>query len=238
MNMRRMMGWLLAIAGIAALPLAKAQTLVGSEDSSGTVASASTTHQLPELTYMRPTQKMKLRNYLFDTFGPYPIIGAAFAAGINQADNAPPEWKQGAEGYAKRLGSDFGIAGVSTTARYALSEAFKEDTLYYPCECTGFLPRLSHAMISTFTARRGEDGHRVFSIPDLIAPYAGSMTAVYAWFPDRYNYKDGFRIGNYSLLGYIGGNIAQEFFAHGSHSLLSRMHLSTSQPAPTAGSNP
>ncbi len=238
MNTRRMVVLLLAIAGFAALPLTKAQTLVGLEDSPGTVASASSTHELPDLTYRPPTQKMKLRNYVFDTVGPYPIVGAALAAGINQADNAPPEWKQGAEGYAKRFASDFGIAAVSTTTRYALSEAFKEDTLYYRCECTGFFPRLSHAVISTFTARRGEDGHRVFSIPDLIAPYAGSMTAVYAWYPDRYNYKDGFRIGNYSLLGYIGGNIAQEFLTHGSHSLLSRMHLSNAQPVPTTGSNP
>jgi hypothetical protein len=235
MNMRRMMSFLLVIAGFAALPLAKAQMLV---DSPGTVASASTTNNLADIPYTRPTEKTKLHNYFLDTVGPYPILGAAFAAGINQANNAPPEWKQGAEGYAKRFGSDFGIAGVSTTARYALSEAFREDTLYYPCECKGFLPRLSHAMISTFTARRGDDGHRVFSIPDLIAPYAGSMTAVYAWYPDRYNYKDGFRIGNYSLLAYIGGNVAQEFLAHGPHSLLSRMHLSNSHPAPTARSNP
>jgi hypothetical protein len=238
MIMRRIMGFWLAIAALAALPLAKAQMLVDSEDSSGTLASTGTTQELPDSPYTRPSEKVKLRNYFLDTVGPYPIIGAALVAGINQANNAPPEWKQGAEGYAKRFGSDFGIAGVSTTARYALSEAFKEDTLYYPCECKGFFPRLSHAMISTFTARRGENGHRVFSIPDLIAPYAGSMTAVYAWFPDRYNYKDGFRIGNYSLLGYIGGNIAQEFFAHGSQSLLSRMHLSTAQPASTTGSNP
>ena len=238
MNMRRMIGLLLAIAGFAALPLAKAQRLVGSEDSSGTVASTGTVHELPDLPYTRPTQKMKLRNYFLDTVGPYPIVGAAFAAGINQADNAVPEWKQGAEGYAKRFGSDLGIAGVSTTTRYALSEAFKEDTLYYRCECKGFFPRLSHAVISTFTARRGEDGHRVFSIPDLIAPYAGSMTAVYAWYPDRYNYKDGFRIGNYSLLGYVGGNIALEFLFSGPHSLLSRMHMNNAHGAPTAGSNP
>jgi hypothetical protein len=235
MNMRRLMSLLLAITGFAVVPFAKAQTLV---DSPGTVASIDTANDQPNLPYTRPTEKTKLHNYFLDTVGPYPIIGAAFAAGINQANNAPPEWKQGAEGYAKRFGSDFGIAGVSTTARYALSEAFKEDTLYYPCECNGFLPRLSHAVFSTFTARRGDDGHRVFSIPDLIAPYAGSMTAVYAWYPDRYNYKDGFRIGNYSLLAYIGGNVAQEFLARGPHSLLSRMHLSNSHPAPTSGSNP
>jgi hypothetical protein len=181
---------------------------------------------------------MKLRNYFFETFGPYPIVGAALAAGIGQADNAVPEWKQGAEGYGKRFASDFSIAAVGTTTRYALARAFKEDTLYYRCECKGFFPRLSHAVISTITARRGDDGHRVFSVPDLVALYAGSMTAVYAWYPDRYNYKDAFRMGNYSLLGYLGGNIALEFFFGGPHSLLSRMHLNNARGAPSSGSNP
>jgi hypothetical protein len=80
--------------------------------------------------------------------------------------------------------------------------------LYYRCECKGVFPRLGHAVISTLTARRGEDGHRVFSLPALVAPYAGTMTAVYGWYPGRYDDKDAFRMGNYSLLGYVGGNIA------------------------------
>jgi hypothetical protein len=41
------------------------------------------------------------------------------------------------------------------------------------------------------------------------------MTAVYAWYPNRYNAKDALRMGNYSLLGYVGGNIALEFFFSG-----------------------
>jgi hypothetical protein len=119
------------------------------------------------------------RNYFFDAYGPYPIFGAALTAGIDQLGNSPPEWNQGVEGYSKRFGSNLGIAAVGTTTRYGLSEAFSEDTLYYRCECRGVFPRMSHALISVFTARRGEDGHRVFSFPALVAPYAGSMTAVY-----------------------------------------------------------
>jgi hypothetical protein len=192
----------------------------------------------PDQPYTRPTQAIKLRNYFFDAFGPYPIVGAAIMAGISQASNGIPEWKQGAEGYGKRFGSGFGIAAVTTTTRYALSEAFKQDSLYYRCECTGVFPRLGHAVISTFTARRGSDGHRVFSIPALVAPYAGSMTAVYGWYPNRYGAQDAFRIGNYNLLAYMGANIALEFFYSGPHSLLSRMHLNNGHGAPNSGSNP
>jgi hypothetical protein len=93
-------------------------------------------------------------------------------------------------------------------------------------------------VVSTLTARRGEDGHRVFSVPALIAPYAGSMTAVYAWYPGRYDGKDALRMGNYTMLGYVGGNIALEFLYGGPHSLLHRMHLPNGPAALNPGSNP
>jgi hypothetical protein len=234
MTMRRFMFLLFVTASLAALPVrGNAQAFADSKDSSPTVANATPT-QL-DLTYTRPPQSTKLHNYVFDAFGPYPIVGAAAVAGFNQTYNTPPEWKQSAEGYGKRFASDFGIAAVSTTTRYALAEAFKEDTLYYRCECTGVFPRLRHAVLSTLTARRGEDGHRVFSVPSLVSPYVGTMTAVYGWYPDRFGAKDAFRMGNYNLLGYLGGNIALEFLYSGPHSLLSRMHLNNTHGAPTPG---
>jgi len=211
------------------------QPLPDSGNFSGTVAS--TTSAQPDLPYTRPTHTTKLHNYLFDAFGPYPMVGAALTAGISQVSHGIPDWKQGMEGYGKRFASDFGIAAVSTTTRYALSEAFKQDALYYRCECTGVFPRLRHAVISTLTARRGADGHRVFSFPALVAPYAGTMAAVYGWYPGRYGAKDALRMGNLNLLAYMSGNIALEFFYSGPHSLLSRMHLNNGHGAPTSGSN-
>jgi hypothetical protein len=243
--MKKLRSILLVIAVLAVLPaLANAQALADSESSSRT--DTGTTQAQPDLTYRRPLEATRLHNYVFDAFGPYPLVGAAFAAGINQANNSPPEWKQGAGGYSRRFGSNFGIAAISTTTRYGLAQALREDTLYYHCECKGVLPRLRHAVISTVTARRGKDGHRVFSPPALIAPYAGTMTAVYAWYPGRYNGKDALRMGNYVMLGYVGGNIALEFFYSGPHSLLSRMHLNNAHAAPSpatgsalrSGSNP
>jgi hypothetical protein len=178
----------------------------------------------PSLVYTRPSEKTRLRNYFWDVLGPYPLLGAAAAAGINQLDHTPPEWRQGFAGYTRRFGSDFGIAAVTTSTRYGLARAFGEDTIYYRCECKGLLPRLRHAVISTFSARRGEDGHRVVSFPAIVSPYAGTITAVYAWYPERYGAKDAFRMGNYSLLGYVGANVAREFLYGGPHSLLSRIH--------------
>jgi hypothetical protein len=58
------------------------------------------------------------------------------------------------------------------------------------------------------------------------------------WYPGRYNAMDGFRMGNYSLLGYVGANVALEFLYSGSHSWLTRMHLNNTHGAPNPGSNP
>lgn len=232
---RRTMLLVLITAALAAIPMARPQALVSSENSS--VTTAITTPAKLDFTYVRPTERTKANNYIFDTFGPYPIAGATFAAGINQWTNSPPEWGQGAEGFGKRFGSNFAISAIGTTTRYGLAEAFNEDTLYYRCECRGSFPRLRHAVISTVTGRRGVDGHPSFSFSALVAPYAGSMTAVYGWYPNRFAAKDAFRMGNYSLLEYMGGNIALEFFYRGPHTLISRMHLNNGHGSTIPGPN-
>lgn len=252
MKTPRALSLLMLVVGLAALaPLGKPQSApelragssiddssAGSSNSgSSSSASSSSTKTPLDLTYHRPTEKMKLRNYLFDTFGPYPIAGAAILGAINQADKTPPEWGQGFKAYGERTGSDFGIAIVTTTTRYALAEALHEDTIYYRCECQGVFRRLGHAVISTVTARHGDDGRRRLSFPAIVAPYAGTMTAVYAWYPDRYGIKDGLRMGNYALLAFVGGNVAREFIYGGPHTLF-RHRGHSEHPEPAAQSIP
>lgn len=195
------------------------------ESTHHSIFSRSTGNTEPGQAYERPSERTKLHNYLFDAFGPYPFIGSAGAAGIAQARGVPPEWGEGWDAYGVRVASYYGISLISTSTRYTLAEAFREDTLYYRCECSGFMPRLGHALISTVTARRGDDGHRTFSFPALAAPYAGSMIGVTAWFPRRFEPMDGFRIGNYNLLYQGITNIALEFVYGGPHTLLSHTPL-------------
>ena len=184
MKMHRIAPLLYAFSALAALsPCVMAQEPASTGSSSVTAASASqgTTPGQRVPTYVRPTEKTKLHNYLFDAFGPYPIAGALIVAGIDQAKTSPPvpEGGQGAGAFGERFGSNFGIAAITTTTRYGLAKAFREDALYYQCECKGVFRRLGHAVISTLTARRGDDGHREFSVPDVVSPYVGTMTAVY-----------------------------------------------------------
>jgi nitrate reductase NapE component len=231
----RVVPLLIAIAGLGALiPVVRAQSVADTSFSSSNAVAPSPSNVQPqlELAYKPPTERAKLRSYLFDTFGPYPIAGAAIMGGFDQADKTPPEWGQGAGAYGERVGSNFGIEMVTTTTRYALAEAFHEDTLYYRCECQGVFHRLGHAVISTVTARHGNDGHRRFSFPALVAPYTGSMTVVYGWYPSPYGAKDGLRMGNYALLAFAGGNIAREFIYGGPHTLFGRTGRS-----PSGGTN-
>ena len=202
---------------------AGAPTPAGASASDSSAQAA--TQPQPGVRYVRPTERVKLHNFIFDAVGPYPFIGAAGAAGISQASRKPPEWGEGWDAYGVRVASDFGIALTTTTVRYGLAEVFREDTLYYRCDCKGILPRLGHALISTVTARRGDDGHREFSFPALAAPYGGSMAATLGWYPSRYGPKDGFRIGNYNLLGQAGQNVALEFIYGGPHTLLNSIHI-------------
>jgi hypothetical protein len=212
-------------------PLAKAQTAAGAGGSTSTSPSASASskpaHSQPGTTasYTKPDFGQRFHNYLFDSFGPYAMVGSAVGAGIGQATNKPPDWGQGAEGYGDRIASKFGINLVATTARYGMAEIFHEDTIYYRCECSGIFPRLEHALISTVTARRGSDGHRFISFANISAPYAGTEAAALGWYPSRFNAMDGFRMGNYLLLTYAVLNVAKEFVYGGPHTLVKNVPI-------------
>jgi hypothetical protein len=234
--MRRFVPLLFVIAGLAALPpLAKAQSAAGSGGSTSTAqqtqpgsAPAQQTqpmHAALASTYTRPTGKQKFHNYLFDSVGPYAMLTGVVGGLIQQADDTPPEWGQGWDSYGVRVANNFGINLVAVTARYGMAEAFREDTIFYRCECSGFVHRFEHALISTVTARRGDDGHRTFSFSNLAAPYAGTMTAALGWYPRRFEPMDGFRMGNYLLLSYAGQNLAKEFIYGGPHTLVKSIPL-------------
>jgi hypothetical protein len=166
--------------------------------------------------YTRPTATARAKDYFIDSFGPFAILAAAAAAGVQQADNNPREWHQGASGYGDRFGSAYGQAAITGTAKYALAEVLRMDTRYYHCECTGFFPRLGHAIYSNITARMGDDGHRVFSVPSMASPFAGGMGAL-MWYPDRYGPKDGLRFSAYALAISFANPIAKEFIFKNKH---------------------
>lgn len=170
--------------------------------------------------YVRPDFHQRFRDDLQGTFGLAQISTIVFGAAISQAHRVPPEWGQGWSAYGERLASHSGSSLVEGTTNFALAEALRLDTKYYPCTCRGVWPRIKHALISSVTARTGKDGHRVFSLPSVGSPYAGAF-ATLAWYPPRYNVEDAFRTGNYNLLDAVGMKLALEFL----HPVLKKFHI-------------
>lgn len=226
MKRNRVLYLSLVIAGLA-IPSSSLMAQTGpvpiatepaSTDTAASAPSRTAPHAAPILAYAVPTEKQKLKLLAFNAFGPVAFAEATLTGGIQQATKSPPEWGRKWDGYGERVASAFGIELVTTTTNYGIAEVLREDAAYYACECRGFFPRIRHAVISTFTARRGADGHTVFSVGGLVSPYVGSMTAL-AWYPDRYGVKDGFRLGNYNLAGQAAGNLLLEFIYGGPHTL-------------------
>src|SRR5207253_668718 len=104
----------------------------------------------------------------------------------HQGTDNPPEWHQGFSGLSKRFGSNLGITATGNAVRYGMAWAMNVDSRFQRCSCKGVVRRLGHTVKFTALARRGVDGSPVFSAPNLVAPYAATFTAVYAWYPSRY----------------------------------------------------
>lgn len=174
----------------------------------------------PAADYVRPTFHERLDHYFLHTYSPVKLTELAFGSAISQMDNVPPEWRQGWGAYGKRFASDLGSTTANGVTEFALAETFRVDTIYYPCKCKGIWPRVGYALKSTITARAGANGHRVFSVPGVVAPYGGAFSTL-LWYPSRYGPKDAFRTGNYDLLDRFGETIALEFLSP----LLRKVHL-------------
>jgi hypothetical protein len=170
--------------------------------------------------YVQPTQTQKFDNYAWNALGPVAFAGASFAGLIDQGLDFPHKWGQGMDAYGARVGSNLGISLVTATAQYSLAEAFREDTAYYHCTCTGFLPRFWHAALSTVASRRGSDGHTSFSIALTASPFIGPMVAANTWIPSRDGLNLGLHMGEHNLLGQFAQDEALEFIYGGPHTLM------------------
>jgi hypothetical protein len=73
--------------------------------------------------------------------------------------------------------------GISVRHGLAAAMHLSTDNSYHFCECTGFGPRVLHALVQTFTDER-DGGGRALAVPRLAAHYAENVTSM-AWNHDR-----------------------------------------------------
>ena len=139
------------------------------------------------------------------------LLDPAFAAAVNQARNEPPEWGQGATGYADRFASGYGRVLISRTIRFGVAALDHEDPRFHPSNETGFLQRVESATFHVFVVPTD----RGSQIP-AFSRFAGIYGAAFisnAWYPtSRANTTHALLRGTTALSATVGWNVFREFW--------------------------
>ena len=156
------------------------------------------------------TQAERNRRYLKALVNPLVPVAAAAGSGISQWEDSPPEWKQGAAGYARRYANSYGYYLVRQTLMFGASSLLHEDNRYVPSARSGARPRIEYGIESTFLARRN-DGSRRFSY-SRIGATLGTAFLSRAWQPSSarrpQNAASSFGL---SVASQVAFNVAREF---------------------------
>jgi hypothetical protein len=160
------------------------------------------------------TLKLKDKFALFvqDSFDPVTFLGAGFNAGIDQAQNTDPSYRQGAQGYARRFGAEFaGQASSRFFKDFAYPSIFYEDPRYYRLIHGSARKRLLHALEHAVVAQR-DNGNRMFNFSEWLGT-TSTIVLSNTYHPDN---QRGFsaaaeRVG-YSIAQDMGFDVLREFW--------------------------
>jgi len=169
-------------------------------------------HYKPEAKLCTLTLKDKFILFVQDSVDPVNFLSTGFDAGLDQAQNNDPSYGQGAAGYGRRYGADFG-GGVSSRffKDFAYPWIFSEDPRYYRLARGSGKQRLLHAMEHAVVAHR-DDGRRMFNFSEWL----GTTSAIVlnnTYHPDarRGVAPTAERLG-YSILQDMGYDVLREFW--------------------------
>jgi hypothetical protein len=153
----------------------------------------------------------KLEYHAKCAFGPAAVLGDAAYAAILQADNAPLEWKQGAEAYGKRLGTMVAWSGIRNGLAFGLDSTLHQDPRYYRAGGSGFIRRSGHALRETLLTHTDKGGETLSTW--RIGSAYGSAFLSNLWYPDRLNNaRLGFIQGSVTLGFDLMANLGKEFW--------------------------
>jgi hypothetical protein len=126
----------------------------------------------------------KFHLFIKDTTDPFTITYTAFIAGIQQANNEPPEYGRGAAGYGKRLGT--GLADVTSSGffrGYLFPSLLHQDPRYFREGSGPWKKRFAHALIRPFVTRTDRGG-RAFDWSGMLGLIAASSLSN-AYYPEH-----------------------------------------------------
>jgi hypothetical protein len=144
-------------------------------------------------------------------FGPGALLGDAAYAAVLQADNAPREWKQGAEAFGERLGTMVAWSGIRNGLAFGLDASLHQDPRYYRSSGTGFWRRSRHAFRETMLTHTDSGGETISAW--RIGSAYGSAFLSNLWYPDRLNTpRLGMIQGSVTLAFDLAANLGKEFW--------------------------
>ena len=159
------------------------------------------------------TSKQKFSLAARGTFDPVSMIGVAFAAGLEQANNSYPGYGQGAAGYSKRFAAKFVDGRSSDFLTHAVFPSLlHQDPRYYYQGSGSIKSRLMHAVSSAFVAR-SDRGRPVFNSSYLLGDMsAGALSNLYYPKANR-GANLVFTNAALGLAGRVGTNLMREFLS-------------------------
>jgi len=159
---------------------------------------------------LEPRDKFIL--FVQDAVDPVTFINAAYGAGISQAENSDPTFRQGASGYGKRFGA--GFAGQTSSEffkDFAYPTIFSEDPRYYRLAGGGGGRRLLHAAVHVFIAHR-EDGTHMFNFSEWLGTSSAVALSNIYHPDDKRGFSPAAEQVGYSVLGDSGFDVIREFW--------------------------
>lgn len=181
-------------------------------------------------TFKPMTQEERNRLYLKTMKNPLGYMKAGLSAGINQSEDKPEEWEQGASGYGKRYGDILGQYTIQRTVTFGLSSALHEDNRYFNSGKSGLWPRVGYAVESGILARH-DDGTRHISISYLGGVAAGAFLSRLWQPPSQSSAGDGAVSFGITAASNMGFSIVKEFLPDLGHAIAKkRQKHSTTQP--------
>lgn len=173
---------------------------------------AQATAEQPDTPEPPRTFKERFYDYRTSTFSPWALFTPTLGAGISQARNYPPEWKQGGEGFGKRVASSYGSAVIDNTISLGVS-AWDHEDLRYPLSKypkSAILKRTGHAIAYTFVPLK-EGGGRRFGWSRLIGA-SGAGFVANTWYPSNHSdMSNALYLGGANLVEDVGLNLLKEF---------------------------
>jgi len=151
-------------------------------------------------------------HYVKRTIGPKSWAMAGVGAVVNQANDTPHEWGQGAVGFGRRFASALGKHVVHKAIQLPIARLRHEEFSYQRSDKTGFGSRLKYALVSTVITHKTTTGKRTMAVGE-VSGALGSGLISRLWQPASvHTLASGFTSGGITLGVDAGMNVVKEFW--------------------------